>query len=140
MKQREEAARANDSGGYDDDNEYGEDDDEQEDWAGTEGTGWGNIRTADVEDVGGDIEDESQSYLDFLNEEVRYHLPPFSPRFADMHQAKKFGELAGDEEDSELDEDNLLETPLDKLEPYVVFRDALLSKSRIPGFNIRRCH
>jgi hypothetical protein len=57
-----------------------------------------------------------------------------------MHQAKKFGALAGDEEDSELDEDNLLETPLDKFEPYVVFRDALLSKSRIPGFNIRRCH
>jgi hypothetical protein len=73
MKQREEAARANDSGGYGDDNDYGEDDDEQEDWAGTEGTGWGNIRTADVEDVGGDIEDESQSYLDFLNEEVGYH-------------------------------------------------------------------
>jgi hypothetical protein len=72
MKQREEAARANDSGGYGDDDDYGEDDDEQEDWAGTEGTGWGNIRTADVEDVGGDIEDESQSYLDFLNEEVRY--------------------------------------------------------------------
>jgi hypothetical protein len=57
-----------------------------------------------------------------------------------MHKAKKFGALAGNEEDSELDEDNLLETPLDKFEPYVVFRDALLSKSRISGFNIGRCH
>jgi len=110
MKLREEAVRAND-GAEDDDDEYDDEDDEeeQEDWAGAEETEWGNIRTADVEDVGGDIKDESQSYLDFLNEE-----------------AKKFGALADDDEDSELDEDNLLETPLDKFEPYIVFRDSLL--------------
>jgi importin-7 len=71
MKQREEAVRATD-GIDDDENDYYDDDDEeeQEDWAGTEETEWGNVRAADIEDVSGDIKDESQSYLDFLNEEV----------------------------------------------------------------------
>jgi hypothetical protein len=87
VKQREEAARATDAGDYDDDNdEYDDDDDEeQEDWAGTEETEWGNVRTADVEDVGGDIKDESQSYLDFLNEEVSYDVSPPSLNLADIH-------------------------------------------------------
>lgn len=48
--------------------------------------------------------------------------------------------MADDGEDSELDEDNLLETPLDKLEPYIVFRDSLLSKFEVldlvPRFSI----
>ena len=46
----------------------------------------------------------------------------------DCEQAKKFGALADDDDESVLDEDNLLETPLDKFEPYVVFRDSLLRK------------
>jgi hypothetical protein len=54
---------------------------------------------------------------------------PVSRKFTKIRQAKKFGALADDDDDSELDEDNLLETPLDKLEPYIVFRDSLLSKS-----------
>ena len=43
-------------------------------------------------------------------------------------QAKKFGALADDDEDSVLDEDSLLESPLDKVEPYGMFRATLLSK------------
>lgn len=41
-------------------------------------------------------------------------------------QAQKFGNL-DDESDDELGEESLLETPLDKVEPYGLFRDALLS-------------
>ena len=32
-----------------------------------------------------------------------------------------------DAEEDELEEESLLETPLDKVEPYTLFRDALLS-------------
>jgi len=39
-------------------------------------------------------------------------------------QAQKFRV----EEDDELGEESLLETPLDKVEPYQLFRDALMSK------------
>jgi hypothetical protein len=41
-------------------------------------------------------------------------------------QAKKFANLADDDDDSIPDEDSLLESPLDKVEPYGMFRDALL--------------
>lgn len=41
-------------------------------------------------------------------------------------QAQKFGAL-DDESDDELGEESLLETPLDKVEPYSLFRDALMS-------------
>lgn len=43
-------------------------------------------------------------------------------------QAQKFGNL-DDESDDELGEESLLETPLDKVEPYGLFRDALMSMS-----------
>lgn len=47
-------------------------------------------------------------------------------------QAQKFGSLhEGHESEDELGEHSLLlETPLEKLEPYQIFRTALLSKSR----------
>ena len=72
LKQREEVTRANDDAndGLDDYDDDEDDEEEQEDWAGAEETEWGNVSTADVEDTKGDIKDESQSYLDFLNEEV----------------------------------------------------------------------
>jgi importin-7 len=45
-----------------------------------------------------------------------------------MVQAEKFSSLQdSDDDDSVMDEDSLLETPLDKMEPYSVFRDSLLS-------------
>jgi importin-7 len=48
-----------------------------------------------------------------------------------MTQAEKFSSLQdSDDDDSVMDEDSLLETPLDKMEPYVMFRDSLLSKAK----------
>lgn len=46
-------------------------------------------------------------------------------------QAQKFGNLE-EESDDELGEESLLETPLDKVEPYGLFRDALLSRCSQP--------
>ncbi len=44
-------------------------------------------------------------------------------------QAEKFSSLKNsDDDDSVMDEDSLLETPLDKMEPYGMFRDSLLSR------------
>ncbi|KFX91382.1 hypothetical protein V490_05933 [Pseudogymnoascus sp. VKM F-3557] len=82
------------------------DDEEEEDveWGG-EDTAWAE-EADEEEDAEG--KDESSAYLDFLNEE-----------------AQKFGNL-DDESDDELGEESLLETPLDKVEPYGLFRDALM--------------
>ena len=41
-------------------------------------------------------------------------------------QAQKFG-AAGDIDDDDLEEESMLETPLDKVEPYGVFKDTLMS-------------
>jgi hypothetical protein len=43
-----------------------------------------------------------------------------------MIQAQKFTSVA-DEDDDELEEESLLETPLDKVEPYSMFKHAILS-------------
>lgn len=44
-----------------------------------------------------------------------------------MAQAEKFSSLQdSDDNDSVMDEDSMLETPLDKMEPYGMFRDSLL--------------
>lgn len=56
----------------------------------------------------GDVPDESAAYLDFLNQE-----------------AQKFGSFA-DDDDDELDEESLLETPLDKIEPYGMFKHVFM--------------
>jgi len=44
-----------------------------------------------------------------------------------ISKSQKFGNLENESED-ELGEESLLETPLDKVEPYQLFRDALMSK------------
>jgi len=110
MKQREEAVNASDAIS-DTLSEYASDD-ENEDWidepAEAQSHEWGNINTASLPDTKGDIKDESQAYLNFLSEE-----------------AKKFGALAEDDEDSILDEDSLLESPLDKFDPYAAFRESM---------------
>ncbi|KAK5277279.1 Nonsense-mediated mRNA decay protein 5, partial [Exophiala xenobiotica] len=107
---REDAVKASD-GASDTLSEYASDDD-AEDWAdepaGEQGQEWANINTEALPDTKGDIKDESQAYLDFLSEE-----------------AKKFGALADDDDDSILDEDSLLESPLDKFDPYGAFRESL---------------
>ena len=108
IKAREETIKASD-GGSDGLSDYGSDDDPDE-WT-EEPAGaheWGNVDSSALPDTKGDIKDESQAYLDFLSEE-----------------AKKFGALAEDDEDSILDEDSLLESPLDKFDPYTTFKDSL---------------
>lgn len=107
------------------------DDEEEEDveWGG-EDTAWAE-EAEEEEDAEG--KDESSAYLDFLNEEVS--LRPCAvvcggARLTDA-QAQKFGNL-DDESDDELGEESLLETPLDKVEPYGLFRDALMSMSPPP--------
>ncbi|KAK1758370.1 nonsense-mediated mRNA decay protein 5 [Echria macrotheca] len=104
IKNREEALRDDfhlDGGAYaydDDDSSWGED------------TTW----TADEEDEAetGDKKDESTAYLEFLNEE-----------------ASKFrGSVDGGEySEEELGEDSvLLESPLDKIDPYTTFKSSLM--------------
>ncbi|CZT48324.1 related to importin beta homolog Kap119p [Rhynchosporium secalis] len=81
------------------------DDDEDDEWAGDD-TAWNDDNEPEEE---GEGKDESTAYLEFLNEE-----------------AQKFQNLEDNESDDELGEESLLETPLDKVEPYQLFRDALL--------------
>ncbi|KAI1613393.1 armadillo-type protein [Exophiala viscosa] len=111
LKQREDAVKASDGVSDTLSDDYASDDD-AEDWADEPGSEpaqeWGNVNAASLPDTKGDIKDESQAYLDFLSEE-----------------AKKFGALADDDDDSILDEDSLLESPLDKFDPYGTFKESL---------------
>jgi hypothetical protein len=84
----------------------GDEDDEDNDWDGE--IEWNEEEVEEA--VEGDIADESAAYLDFLNKE-----------------AQKFSQFA-DDDDDELDEESLLETPLDKVEPYGMFKHVFLSK------------
>ena len=86
-----------------------EDDDEDldNDWDGE--VEW-NEEEAEAA-LDGDVADESAAYLEFLNQEAR-----------------KFGSFADDDEE-EMDEESLLETPLDKVEPYGMFKHVFLSMS-----------
>ncbi|KAK8430943.1 armadillo-type protein [Phyllosticta citricarpa] len=113
MKNREEAKREEDFSFTQD---YDEDEDEE--W---EGEGDWNNEGDEAEDV----KDESTAYLEFLNEEVPSHsmTRPTRAQLTKM-QANKFN-IADDEDDDELEEESLLETPLDKLEPYGLFKGTL---------------
>ncbi|KAK5998970.1 putative importin [Cladobotryum mycophilum] len=63
-----------------------------------------------AEEETNETKDESTAYLEFLNEE-----------------AQKFSRVVDDVDDDELGEDSvLLESPLDKIEPYQLFRATLL--------------
>jgi hypothetical protein len=111
---REEAKREDN---FDFANEYEEEEDEE--WE--QEADW-NTEADEAEDV----KDESAAYLEFLNEEVR-NKSSETFAFADEFQAQKFSSV-DDEDDEELEEESLLETPLDKVEPYSMFKHALLSK------------
>ncbi|OJJ58646.1 hypothetical protein ASPSYDRAFT_57909 [Aspergillus sydowii CBS 593.65] len=102
VKNREDATKESDFT-YEEE----EEDDEENDWDGE--IEWTEQDEAEV-GAEGDIPDESAAYLDFLNKE-----------------AQKFGSFAGDDDDDELDEESLLETPLDKLEPYGLFKQVFLN-------------
>lgn len=100
MKNREDAQREDDfglGGDYDDEEE------EEAEWEG--GEDWENEEEAESTD----IKDESTAYLDFLSQ-----------------QAAKFNTAVGEDEgDDELEEESLLETPLDQMEPYGLFKATL---------------
>ncbi|OQE27929.1 hypothetical protein PENFLA_c005G07235 [Penicillium flavigenum] len=102
LKQREDATRESDFTLDDEDDE----DDEDNDWDGDVEWDENEVEAALEED---DVVDESAAYLDFLNQE-----------------AQKFGSYA-DDDDDDMDEESLLETPLDKVEPYGMFKHVLLS-------------
>ncbi|KAK4926518.1 hypothetical protein LTR28_012130, partial [Elasticomyces elasticus] len=91
------------------DDEFGlggdyDDEEDDEDWGGN--ADW----TAEEDDEAGDVKDKSAAYLEFLNSE-----------------AQKYNAITdNDGEDDELEEESLLETPLDKLEPYGMFKSALM--------------
>lgn len=107
MKKREEALK--DDFEFDP-NSYDVEDDEEWDEEDSTWTAEG------PEEEQSDGRDESTAYLDFLNEE-----------------AQKFSQIENqynDDSDEELGEDSvLLESPLDKIEPYQLLRGALMSKS-----------
>ncbi|WEW59029.1 Nonsense-mediated mRNA decay protein 5 [Emydomyces testavorans] len=81
------------------------DDDYDNDWSGE--VEW--TEQDEGEGGDGDAGDESSAYIEFLNRE-----------------AVKLSSVPDDEED-ELDEESLLESPLDKVEPYSLFKTSLLS-------------
>ncbi|PHH84274.1 hypothetical protein CDD83_2217 [Cordyceps sp. RAO-2017] len=85
--------------------DYAEDDEWDEDeanWNGEEET---------TQDEAAETKDESKAYLEFLNDE-----------------AQKFSRATDDGEADELGEDSvLLESPLDKIEPYQLFKAILMT-------------
>ncbi|KAJ9155365.1 Importin-beta domain-containing protein [Pleurostoma richardsiae] len=105
LKNREEALKEDfqlESGSYDYEDDEGEWDENEENWA---------VEDEKEEEEPADVKDESTAYLEFLNEE-----------------AQKFGRLDDPESDDELGEHSvLLESPLDKIEPYQIFRGALMT-------------
>ncbi|KAG9254135.1 armadillo-type protein [Emericellopsis atlantica] len=104
LKNREDALRDDFqfSGSYD----YGDDDE----WADEEANWDGEQDTAAETEVTAEVKDESAAYLDFLNEE-----------------AQKFSRAIDDDADDDLgEEENLLDSPLDKLEPYSMFKGVML--------------
>lgn len=103
-----------------------DDEDEEDEWAGDDTT-W-TEETEPEDEVDG--KDESAAYLEFLNEEVSLlKLTLRSSKRPNVYQAQKFQNLEDNDSDDELGEESLLETPLDKIEPYQLFRNALISKS-----------
>jgi hypothetical protein len=100
-KNREEALKDD----YPLDDNY--DDDEEEEWGGD--NEWAEEEEGVDEKEG---RDESSAYLEFLQEE-----------------SQKFQNLEDNDSDDELGEESLLETPLDKVEPYQLFKNALMSRS-----------
>ena len=92
---------------YEDEDEWAEDD---ANWNADDGAG---------EEEPQDARDGSTAYLEFLNEEAQ--------KFRSLENTYRDDEQS----DDELGEDNvLLESPLDKVEPYGLFKGVLMSKSR----------
>ena len=102
LKNREDVQKEEDFGLS---NDYEDEEEDEEEW---EGEDWADEEGED----NSDIKDESTAYLDFLSQ-----------------QAEKFNQAVGqDEGDDELEEESLLETPLDLMEPYGLFKETLTGK------------
>ncbi|PHH61237.1 hypothetical protein CDD81_671 [Ophiocordyceps australis] len=101
IKNREEALRDDfhlETLDYGDEDEW---DEEDANWNGEEET---------AQEDKAQIQDESKAYLEFLNDE-----------------AQKFSRSTDGDEDGDLGEDSvLLESPLDKIEPYQLFKATLM--------------
>lgn len=102
LKAREEAAKEDDFGAGGD---Y-DDDEEEDEWEGD--VEW---TAEELGDETEDVPDESAAYLEFLSQ-----------------QATKFSAIGDDDDDDELEEGLPLETPLDKVEPYGMFKQALFRR------------
>lgn len=100
---------------------FEDEEEEEEEWEAD--TEW----NVDGEDAEGDVKDESTAYLEFLNEEVGHQCSTNESVDLIADQAQKFGTGSSDDDD-ELEEEGLLETPLDQVEPYGLFKDTLMSK------------
>lgn len=100
IKNREEATREDFTAADDGEDEVDADD-----------RGWGEDGNwvGEYDDVEEDVSDESAQYIDFLHEE-----------------AQKIRDDTDTADDEDLEEESLLETPLERVEPYTLFRDALL--------------
>ena len=87
--------------------------DDGEDEVDADDRGWGEDGNwvGEYDDVEEDVSDESAQYIDFLHEE-----------------AQKIRDDTDTADDEDLEEESLLETPLERVEPYTLFRDALLRK------------
>ena len=115
VKKREEAVKQDTSGESALNSLGGDDDDE---WSNE--VVWDDADADDLLENGDTDATEdvkSDPYLEFLTQE-----------------AKRIGSVNGlhgaaTEDDDELEEENLLESPLDRIEPYALFRNVLLSKS-----------
>lgn len=122
---REEALR--DDFHFDSTYDYGED----EEWA-DEDVNWSGEDTSAIEpqEAASTVKDESAAYLEFLNDEVRHGSDKMKPvYFADQdQQAAKFSRALGEEDEGDLGEDNFLDSPLDKVEPYQLFKSVMISK------------
>lgn len=64
--------------------------------------------------------------MEFLKEEVGLVPDLVINETEEWQQSEKLGG-AQDDSDDDLEEETLLETPLDKVEPYGLFKDTLLS-------------
>lgn len=97
-----------------------DDDEEQEQWGSD--AAWTN----DGDDGEEDVKDGSAAYLEFLSQEVTITPKSDNCIFSNfINKAQKFTTLSEDED--ELEEESLLETPLDRVEPYGLFKGTLLS-------------
>lgn len=93
-----------------------------------------------------DDEEEDQDvnkYLQHLDQQVRF--PCMHPYFFEeswltlgQSQALKYSAFEDDDDDESLDEENLLDSPMDKVEPYGVFKTLWLGMScriTLPNFS-----